>query len=92
MVSTSCKIDAVIEAAQFVEILLGQRHRRIGTQRRPFVAREAAERRDFLDQFFHDQSLGLEAFSAIPLTPSRFASSAMTSASLTSAASSRTSR
>ena len=36
------EIDAVIEAAQFIEIGVGQRQRRVGAQARPFGAREDA--------------------------------------------------
>ena len=78
--------------SQLVEVLLRQRHRCVGAQRRPLFAREPAERGNFLDELFHDQSFGREAFSTMPLTPWRRASSAMTSDTLTSEAASRTSR
>ena len=86
------QVDTIVETAKFVEIRLRQRHWRVGTQCRPFLTRKAAERRDFLDQFFHRQSFGRAAFSAMPLTPWRRASSAITSASLTSVASNITKR
>ena len=86
------EVDAIIEAAQFIEIFLRQRHRRIGTKGGPFLTRETSEWGNFLDEFFHGQSFGREAFSAMPLMPWRRASTSITSESLTLAASSRTRR
>ena len=75
------EIDAVVQAAQFVEIALVQGERRIGAQFRPFLAREAAEGRDLLGKLFHDQTVLRPAFSARPLVPTRLANSLMTSES-----------
>ena len=88
-------VEPVVQRAQPVDLVRGQRHRHVLAQRRPFGPRVGAVgRQAVVGALFHAEvhSCGREAFSSRPDFLVRVSSSASTSASVTPRACSITSR